>query len=125
MPLSLVANNLTLVDTVDFTVDQENVKNILEGNLFVYADNGYPFEAKIKLDLLNENQQIFKTVNIVNNTITSAPVNSSLKVVSPASSVVNIPLTSTDITELTQAKKMMITVAFTTTARPQFMKIYS
>jgi len=125
MPLSLVANNLTLVDTVDFSITEENIKNILEGNLFVYADNGYPFDAKIKLDLLNENQQVFKSINIVNNTITSAPVNSSLKVIAPASSVLTIPLSAADITELTLAKNMLITVAFTTTAQPQFVKIYS
>lgn len=125
MPLSLVANNLTLVDTVDFSVSEENIKNFIEGNLFVYADNSYPFDAKINLNLLNENQQVYKSIPILNNTIASASVNSILRVENPTSSVLTIPLSSNDIADLTLAKKMLITVAFTTTAQPQFVKIYS
>ena len=125
MPLSLVANNLTLVDTIDFSVEKEKVKNLIEGNLFVYAENGFPFDAQINLQLLNENQQSFKTIHIVNNTIVAAPVNSSLKVITPSSSVLTIPLSAADITDLTLATNMLITLAFTTTAQPQFIKIYS
>jgi hypothetical protein len=125
MPLSLVANNLTLVDTVDFNLDEENVKNIIDGNLFVYADNGYPFDADLTLELLDQNNQLFKTITLINNRIEAAPVNSLLKVETPKMSVLNIPLSAADISALTLAKKMKLTVAFTTTAQPNYLKIYS
>lgn len=124
MPLSLIANNLTLVDTVDFNLSEENVKNIIDGNLFVYADNGYPFDADLTLDLLDDNNQPFKQIRLINNRIEAASVNALLKVETPKMSVVVVPLSATDISELTLAKKMKLTVAFTTTAQPEYLKIY-
>lgn len=125
IPLSIVANNLTLVDTVDFNLDQENVKNIIDGNLFVYADNGYPFVAQLKLELLDENENIFKSIFLSKNTIEAADVNNVFKVEQPKTSVLQLPLSSTDISEFTMAKKMRISVAFTTTSQPNHLKIYS
>ncbi|TXB65081.1 hypothetical protein FRY74_06500 [Vicingus serpentipes] len=125
MPLSIVANNLTLVDTVEFTLAQENVKNIIDGNLFVYANNGYPFDADLKLELLDQNNQLYKTISIINNRIEAAAVNSIFRVETPKMSVLNIPLSATDISELTLANKMKLTVAFTTIAQPNYLKIYS
>jgi hypothetical protein len=125
MPLSIVANNLTLVDTVEFTLTQENVKNIIDGNLFVYANNGYPFDADLKLELLDQNNQLYKTISIINNRIEAAAVNSIFRVETPKMSVLNIPLSATDISELTLANKMKLTVAFTTIAQPNYLKIYS
>ncbi|MCB9335286.1 MAG: hypothetical protein H6586_04005 [Flavobacteriales bacterium] len=124
MPLSLVANQLTLVDTIDFNLDEENIKNVIEGNLFVYAENGFPFDAVFNLDLLDANQQIFKTLQ-VNNYIASGLVNASLKVEQPTSSVLSMPLSTSDIQDLTLAKKLQLKIAFTTAAQPNFIKIYS
>jgi len=125
MPLSLVANNLTLADTVDFNLDSENVEDIIEGSLLINADNGYPFDAVFKLELLDQNDQVSKEMTLINNTIAAAPVNSQLKVEAPRFSILTLPLSAADITTLTLAKKMKITVAFTTTEQPQHLKIYS
>lgn len=123
-PLSIVANNLTLVDTSDFNMERNSSSGqILEGNLFIYADNGYPFDANLSLQLLDENASVIKSLTIVNN-IASALVDANLKVTTKKSSVLTIPLSKLDIDAMYAAKKMVFKIAFNTTAQPQFIKIY-
>jgi len=67
-PLSIIANNLTLVDTSDFNLERKTSSGkILEGKLFIYADNGYPFNANLSLQLLDENNNVTKTLVVENN----------------------------------------------------------
>ncbi|PCI93670.1 MAG: hypothetical protein COB15_15945 [Flavobacteriales bacterium] len=123
-PLSLIANNLTLQDTVDFSLSQEGAAgDIIDGVLFLYASNGYPFDATIKMGLYDENMNFIQNLTIENQ-IKSAPVNAALRVTSKKESVLSIPLTSSDITSLYAAKHILLNIAFTTTAQPQFIKIY-
>ena len=91
--------------------------------MFIYADNGYPFDANLSLQLLGENNQVIKSLAVENN-IASAPVDANLKVTAKKGSVLTIPLSKADIDALYSAKKMVFKIAFTTTAQPQFIKIY-
>lgn len=123
-PLSIIANNLTLVDTSDFNLERKTSSGkILEGKLFIYANNGYPFNADLSLQLLDENNNITKTLAVENN-IASAPVDANLKVIAKKSSVLTIPLSNSDVDAMYLAKKMVFKIAFSTTAQPQFIKIY-
>ncbi|MBL4594233.1 MAG: hypothetical protein JKX68_10515, partial [Flavobacteriales bacterium] len=123
-PLSLIANNLTLQDTVDFSISgEEGSGRIIDGTLFLYASNGYPFDANIQLALYDENMNFLQNLT-VNNQIQSAPVNAALKVIGKKESVISIPLTTSDIDNLYSAKHILLSIAFTTTAQPQFIKIY-
>ncbi len=123
-PLSLVANNLTLQDTVDFSIsDQGESGSIIDGTLFLYASNGYPFDANIQLALYDENMNFLQNLT-VNNQIQSASVDAALKVIGKKESVISIPLTEADVDNLYLAKNIMLSIAFTTTAQPQFIKIY-
>lgn len=122
-PLSFVANNLTLIDTVDFNLEKNSSDKIIEGNLFIYANNGYPFDATLGLELLDENSNPIKSLPI-SNYIASATVDANLKVSSKTESVLAIPLSRIDIDDLYRSKKIIIKTAFNTTAKPQFVKIY-
>lgn len=123
-PLSLIANNLTLQDTVGFGLAKDGEsENIIGGALFLYANNGYPFNANLNLALYDENMNFLQDLTI-NNQILSAPVNAQLKVVNKKESVLTIPLNSSTINNLYLAKNIILKVAFTTTAQPQFVKIY-
>ncbi len=123
-PLSLIANNLTLQDTVDFNLSSENeTGNIIDGTLFLYADNGYPFDATITMALYDENLNFLQNLT-VNNYIQSAPVDASLKVIDKKESVISVPLTTAEVDNLYKTKKIVLSIAFTTTAQPQFIKIY-
>lgn len=125
LPLSLVANNLTLADTVDLSLaSQENASEINGGNLFLYAENGFPFDATVNLELYDANLNYIDKLTVLNK-IESAPVNTALRVTSVRSSKITIPLSSTDIDNLYAAKKVILKIAFTTIAQPQFVKIYS
>lgn len=122
-PLSIVANNLTLVDTSEVNIEQNSSGRILDGKLFIYANNGYPFSADLSLQLLDNNANVIKSLPVVNN-IASAPVGSDLKVVSKKQSVLTVPLSVSDVDVLYNSKKIVFRVAFNTTAQPQFIKIY-
>ena len=123
-PLSLVANNLTLQDTVDFSLSEESVSGrIIDGTLFLYASNGYPFDANIEMALYDENMNFIQNLT-TNGLIQSAPLNTSLKVIGKNESVISIPLTEGDVNNLYAAKNIILSIAFTTAAQPQFIKIY-
>ncbi len=123
-PLSLIANNLTLQNALDFSLTSESeTGRIIDGTLFLYVTNGYPFNADLQLALYDENNNFLQNL-AVNNQIQSAPVNAALKVVSKKESLVSIPLTGTDVDNLYLTKKIILSIAFTTTAQPQFIKIY-
>lgn len=123
-PLSLIANNLTLQDTVNFSLSEESVTGrIIEGTLFLYASNGYPLDANIQLAMYDEDMNFLQNLT-VNNQIQSAPVDAAFKVIDKKESVVSIPLTTTEVDNLYLAKHLLLSIAFTTTAQPQFIKIY-
>lgn len=124
LPLSLIANNLTLADTIDLNIKSDkNKSEIIDGNLTIYADNGYPFNANIELVLLDENSNVIDNIATSNN-ILAGTVNSSLRVTNKTSSVINIPLSETNVDNVYSASKIVLKIAFTTIAQPQFIKIY-
>jgi len=123
-PLSLMANELTLQDTIDFSLPEENESGtIIDGTLFLYANNGYPFDANLQFALYDENMSFLQNLT-VKNEIQSAPVNAALKVTNKKESVISIPLSEADINNLYKTKHILLKIAFTTTAQPQFIKIY-
>jgi hypothetical protein len=123
-PLSLIASNLTLADTVDLSLSSDNSKReIIDGTLFLYAENGFPFDAAIVLDMYDDNMNFIKTLT-VNSQILAAPVDANFRVFQKKSSKVNIPLSSSDIDDLYKAGKMVVKIAFTTQPQTQFLKIY-
>ena len=123
-PLSIVANSLTLQDTVDFSLPEEGESGrIIDGTLFLYANNGYPFDANIQLALYDEDMNFLQNLT-VNNQIQSAPVDVALKVTNKKESVISIPLSTADVDKLYLTKYIMLRIGFSTTAQPQFIKIY-
>lgn len=123
-PLSLVANNLTLADTINFSLPSEaETGRINDGTLFLYANNGFPFNANLQLSMYDEFNNFIQAIPVTNQ-IQAAPVNSSLRVTSKKESVLRIPLTTADVDNLYNAKKILLTIAFTTQPQPQFIKIY-
>ncbi len=67
MPLSFIANNLTLLDTI--TVTTENIDQILSGKLKLTIDNGFPLAAKVSLKNIENGTELFSQ-----NTITAAAI---------------------------------------------------
>lgn len=54
MPLQFSATGISLADTVDLDLNQNNIENIQSAILYLIADNGFPLESSIELTALDE-----------------------------------------------------------------------
>ena len=122
IPLSLIANDLTLTDTVDFDLG-ENPNTIRSGTLNLLADNGFPFSAQIQLFMLDENMQVTDSL-LFPDMIESPAMNAYYMVVHPKRSVLKVPLPEAKIPALFNTKKMLIRAKFNTSGAGHFVKIY-
>ncbi|MGD0712482.1 MAG: hypothetical protein ABR968_15000, partial [Bacteroidales bacterium] len=125
IPLSLVANNLTLTDTIGFNLSKPNGYTINRGVLTLIADNGFPFSAGTQLFLLNANKVKTDSLIVSNNIISAPMLDANYKVISPLRSIIKIPLSGAKLNDLFNAKKMIIVARFNTAAQPNFIKIYN
>lgn len=125
IPLSLVATNLTLVDTLDLNISNTGQQNVTSGILTLIADNGFPFDASLQLYLLNETNTAVDSIFADANIIDEAPVNSDLRVISKKRTKIAIPLAENKMKLLYNTKKLKLKVKFNTSNQPQFIKIYS
>jgi hypothetical protein len=124
IPLSLVATNLTITDTVDFTLGDESV-NIKSGTLTLFANNGFPLDASVQLYMMNETYTVMDSLFGSINTIDEAPLDVNLKVKEKKMTKLVIPVGESKMNGLRETKKMLIKVRFNTSAQPQYIKIYS
>lgn len=122
IPLSVIANGLTLTDTVDFDLG-ENSGTVKSGTLSLLADNGFPFSARIQLYMLNENNQISDSL-LFPDLISAPPLNNLFRVIHPLRSVLQIPLPEDKIPLLYQTKRMLIVAHFNTSGAGHYVKIY-
>jgi hypothetical protein len=126
IPLSLVANNLTLVDTLNLSIAQDNVSSSLNsGTLTLYANNGFPFDAAIQLYLLNENGTVKDSIFGYANTIDEAPLNANLRATQKKLTKLVIPFSKAKKDALFSSKRIALKVKFNTAAKPNYIKIYS
>ena len=126
IPLSLVANNLTLADTLDLNISQnDGTQNIHEGTITLFANNGFPFDAKLQLYLLNESNVVTDSIFGYANTIVEAPINSSLRVIGKKLTKITLPVSESKMNLLYDTKKVVMKIRFNTSAQPQYIKIYS
>ncbi len=127
LPLSLTANNLVLIDTVDFTLSENNITG---GFLYIYADNGFPFDLVPQFFIMDENNIITDSLIIPGAAIEAAPLDNQFKVIEKKLSKLAIPLNQEIIDKLYQTKKLLIRLDFSTSQEPQpppsqYIKIYS
>jgi hypothetical protein len=126
IPLSFIAHNLTLVDTLSLNVGNTGgVQNVKSGTLTLFADNGFPFDAGMQLYLLNSNNQAVDSVFGYANTIDEAPLNSSLVAIGKKLTKIVIPVSAAKMNLLYNTKRIALKVKFNTSAQPNYIKIYS
>jgi hypothetical protein len=125
IPLSVIATNLTLTDTLDFNLDRPAEDIVNSGILTLIADNGFPFSASAQMYLLDENYQITDSLISVNNTILSAPLDAQDKAIGKKKSKIIIPVSGNRLDNIYDAKKIILTVKFNTANQGHYIKIYS
>ncbi len=125
MPLSLVATNLTLQDTLGFDGAGNVSTDIHSGNLVLYANNGFPFDASVQLYLLDDNKNQLGVLMPPVNTIDEAPLDSQLKVMQKKLTKLVIPVSDAMLEALRHTKSLRMVVKFNTSSQPNYVKIYS
>ena len=117
IPLSFIANNLTLSKTTELDLNWENDQEIDE--LFITIENGLPLEGIIDITFLDQNHNLIDTV-IKNYSIISATTNDENNVVSSSKNTINIFKT-----DFANVSKMNIKASFTTSSISEATNIYS
>lgn len=126
IPLSLVANNLTLADTLNLNISNNNgSQHVHSGNITLFANNGFPFDASLQFYLLNDANVIVDSLFGYTNTIIEAPIDQNLRVVDKKLTKIVIPISENKMSLLFNTKKVRLKVKFNTSAKPQYIKIYS
>ncbi len=126
IPVSVIANQLTIVDTAEFNFSEQKAnKNITEGIFKLIVDNGFPFDAKVQLFLMDNNNVITDSLLNNNNTIYAAPVGANMRVYKKRTSVLEIPVSETKLNKIYATKKILIRARFTTIPANKYLKIYN
>lgn len=125
LPLSLIATNLTLADTIAVNIDPEQAGKIKQGTFTLFADNGFPFDAQVQMYILDAYNNRLDSIMPVINHIDEAPVDASLKVISKKLTKLVVPVSESRMSSLLSSKKLLLITKFNTAAQPNYIKIYS
>lgn len=124
MPLCLITTNLTLIDTLDLHLNRRYPEKNVAGNIVLHIDNGFPFEAKLNLSLLDSNNLVLGKV-LVDGTVASAAMTPLQTVSSSTFSQLLIPVSSSIVANLNKSKRLVLQAIFNTASQSQHVKIYS
>ncbi len=125
VPLSFMANSITLIDTAEFLLSEKDIENINEGTIILYADNGFPLNAIVELFMLDEVDAIIGKL-LPNTTIEAGKYDYvSERITEPVRTKIKIPVSNARLNELTQTKKIKIITKFTTNPYNTYVKIYN
>lgn len=124
IPLSFVANNLTMGDTVNFKM-ASGTDNVNSGKLDLYFDNGFPFTAEAQLYLMDANLNLIDSLISIPNSISAPQLDVNSICAGKRETKLTIPLSQDKLNELRAAQKMYIKIKFNTANQPNYVKIYS
>ena len=127
MPLSLIATNLTLADTLPINLaSTAQAQNIKSGTFTLYADNGFAFSAGLQIYLLGTNMKVTDSLMSSPQTIQPGILNGLGEVTSVTTSTVKIPLSETQTKTLLGTKNIIIMARFNMGSLPStYRKIYN
>jgi len=126
MPLSMVASNLTMADTLNVNFDNvtSNINRLHSCVLSLYALNGFPLDASVQLFMLDQHGAIKDSLIGSLNLISAAATDVNNKAIGQQPTILRIPVDAAKITNLVNSKKLMILARFNTASKPNFIKIY-
>lgn len=124
IPLSLIANNLKLSDTADYSLSAEDIKNVNGGNLNLFVYNDFPIESKVQLYLLDTNLNIFDSLLVKKEYIFAAnTIQNSIFTQQKLTKII-IPVSIGKLQEITNSTKILINIDFNTKPDNTYVKIY-
>ena len=122
IPLSLIASILTLVDTVDFSLDPIEDQEF-SGLLHLLVDNGFPLSANIQMKFLDENGALVDTI-VTANVIQPGEVVGD-RVENEVRTINTIPLDDVRFNKLANARQLIFTVIFDSGSSTEYRQIYN
>jgi hypothetical protein len=123
IPLSLIANDLTLADTVLWDLGEYN-GNPSSGKLRFIADNGFPFSANFQIYFLDANNHIADSL-LVSNLIEAPALDANYKVIAPKRTEFDVLLPADRYLSFFSYKKAFLVAKFNTSGLGNYVKIYS
>lgn len=126
VPLSFIAGNLVLRDTVVPDFSGSDISKINNGNVIIYSVNSYPIECISQIYFLNADNQVYDSLSIIPVFIPAADINPLTNTVTvPKISKNTVPAGKTKLQNFFDAKKLVITARFSTQPPGMHVKIYS
>jgi hypothetical protein len=124
VPLSLIASDLVLSDTVNFN-GKDKESTIKNGDFNILVENGFPLNADLKLYFLSSAGTILDSM-VSTNSIKAATIAGGPRVTGPMYSKIPFHLDQSKLNNILHAYKIVFKVKFSTAALPgNFVKIYS
>lgn len=117
MPLSFLANNLTLIDTLSF--NPENIEQIISGKLKINIDNGFPLQADLSLKNMVSSEELFSQ-----KPINSALIDNNGKVNQSVESTHEITLSAESLNLLRTDNFLILKVKFNSPPSSNLISIY-
>lgn len=121
LPLNAIANELTLVDTINISLAEDAKFN--ETSLYLTLENGFPMEATVDMAILDGNNMVVKHI-FSPTTIPMAQIGIAGKVISNSYSEHVLALDAVDMQNLKQHKKIKLTLSFSTPAVHTYLYDY-
>jgi hypothetical protein len=124
IPLSFIANDLTMADTLNFNFPS-SANNVNSGNIYLYAENGFPFTAVPQLYLMDAKFNIIDSLISAPNLILAPPLDANFICVGKKTTKLTFSVNEQKMARLRAAGKVYITMKFNTAGQPKYVKIYS
>ena len=130
MPLSFIANDLTLADTMDFSLgDAESSTEAVKGGTFkLLVDNGFPLDAEVELVFLNQNGNEILTLFDTPAFINPGVLDNDCIISNVERTQIEVAVGEPKMRLIQSAEAIYIRVKFNTTSTPSctdHIKIYS
>jgi hypothetical protein len=131
IPLSLIANNLVLQDTIAFDLSQTNtnINGITDGIINLIAYNKYPIEANIDMIIYDENWNAVDTL-VINQLVAAADLNNDCKADKAKRTKIPLYVNEDRMAKIKTGRQAVIRADFSTKSsnticNGQYLKIYS
>ncbi len=123
MPLSFIANNLSLADTIDIDIQEGENGRLTQGSFFVDVSNGFPLGGTLQLYFFDGLGNLTDSI-VSTGTIPSAQVNASQIVTNASSSTLRFDIHENQMNRLYAGDRMVLKVVFNTSSLSQHVTIY-
>jgi hypothetical protein len=125
MPLRFALNQLTLADTVPFSISSAtNFDAVGFTDLTLIAVNSFPFDLNVQLFLLDSNLSIADSM-LVPDFVKGAPVDVNYRSIGSQRTEIKIPVDAARKQKIMDVKQIVIRMTFNTPDYPQLIQMYS